>query len=403
MKQGFVISMIIGGGQDVIVIELRPRQNSRPICSGCEVAGPCYDHTTMRLFEHIPLLGFKQFFAYKMRRVNCPRCKVTVEKIPWAIGKKEVTTKYEWFLANWAKRLSWKETATIFETSWDTVYRAVQMAVMWGLFHRDLSNVTAIGIDEISRQKGHKYVTLVYQIDDNHKRLLWVGDRREEQTLDAFFKWFGKERTDRLEAICSDMWKPYLKVIKKRAPKAVHVLDRFHIMSNMGKAIDKVRAEEARKMAADGYEPILKKTRFLLLKRPANLSAAQEIKLSELVKYNLKSVRAYLLKEDFQNFWNYKSSAWAAKFLDRWCNQTMKSKIEPMKGIAKMLRRHKKLILNWFEMQGKISAGIVEGFNTKAKLTTRKAFGFRTYKVHRIALLHQLGDLPTPDFLPKLC
>ena len=86
-----------------------------------------------------------------MRRVDCPRCQVTVEKIPWAIGKKEVTTKYEWFLANWAKRLSWKETATIFETSWDTVYRAVQMAVVWGLFHRDLSNVTAIGIDEISR------------------------------------------------------------------------------------------------------------------------------------------------------------------------------------------------------------------------------------------------------------
>ena len=81
----------------------------------------------------------------------------------------------------------------------------------------------------------------------------------------------------------------------------------------------------------------------------------------------------------------------------------MKCKVEPMKDIAKMLRRHKRLILNWFEMQGKISAGIVEGFNTKAKLTTRKAFGFRTYKVHRIALLHQLGDLPTPDFLPKLC
>ena len=137
----------------------------------------------------------------------------------------------------------------------------------------------------------------------NHKRLLWVGDRREEQTLDAFFKWFGKERTDKLAAICSDMWKPYLKVIKARAPKAVHVLDRFHIMSNMGKAIDKVRAEEARKMATDGYEPVLKKTRFLLLKRPENLSAAQEIKLSDLAKYNLKSVRAYLLKEDFQNFW----------------------------------------------------------------------------------------------------
>lgn len=388
---------------EVIVIDLRPRSNSHPICSNCEVKGTIYDHTTLRLFEHIPIFGYKVYFAYRMRRVDCALCGVTVEKVPWADGKKEVTKNFEWFLANWAKRLSWEETASIFATSWNTVFRAVQMAVMWGLFHRDLSNIKAIGIDEIARQKGHKYATLVYQIDENQKRLLWVGDRREEETLDAFFKWFGKERTEKIEAICSDMWKPYLKVIREKAKGAIHVLDRFHIMSNMGKAIDKVRAEEARNMERDGYEPILKKARFLLLKRPENLTEKQEVKLGELVKYNLKSIRAYLLKEDFQNFWEYKSKAWASKFLDRWCNRTMRSKIEPMKNIAKMLRKYKELIMNWFEMKGKISAGIVEGFNTKAKLTTRKSFGFRTYKVLRIALLHQLGDLPIPESTHKYC
>lgn len=389
--------------EEVLVIELRSRRNGRPICSGCEVIGPCYDHTTLRLFEHIPILGFKVYFAYLMRRVNCPKCGVTVERVPWAEGKKEVTKNFEWYLAGWAKRLSWKETASIFGTSWDTVFRAVQMAVMWGMLHRDLSNITAIGVDEIAKQKGHKYITLVYQIDEHHKRLLWVGDKRETETLDAFFTWFGKEKTAKLEAICSDMWKPYLTVIKARASHAIHVLDRYHIMSNMGKAIDKVRSQEARKMEADGYEPLLKKSRFLLLKRPENLTEVQEIKLADLVKYNLQSVRAYLLKEDFQNFWNYKSANWAGKFLDQWCARTMKSKIEPMKDMAKSLRRHKVLILNWFEMKGQISAGIVEGFNTKAKLTARKSFGFRTYKVHRIALLHQMGDLPTPEFTHRYC
>jgi len=389
--------------EDVIVIDLAPRANSRPVCSRCGLKGSCYDHTTLRLFENIPILGFKVYYAYLMRRVDCSLCGVTVERVPWAEGKKEVTKNFEWFLAAWAKRLSWKETAEIFGTSWDTVFRAVEMAVLWGLFHRELNNVMAIGIDEIARQKGHKYVTLVYQIDDNHKRLLWVGEKREEKTLDGFFTWFGKERTAGIEAICSDMWKPYIKVIRNRASDAIHVLDRFHIMGNMGKAIDKVRAEEARKMESDGYEPILKKTRFLLLKRPENLTGQQEIKLSELVKYNLRSVRAYLLKEDFQGFWNYKSKAWAGKFLDSWCTRTMRSKIEPMKGIAKMLRRHKPLIMNWFEMKGQISAGIVEGFNTKAKLTTRKAFGFRSYMGLRIALLHQLGDLPTPESTHRYC
>ena len=151
-------------------------------------------------------------------------------------------------------------------------------------------------------------------------------------------------------------------------------------------------------MSEDGYEPVLKKSRFLFLKRPENLTASQEVKLADLVKYNLKSVRAYLLKEDFQNFWDYKSKSWAEKFLKAWCTRAMRSKLEPMKGIAKMLRRHEKLILNWFVMNGKLSSGIVEGFNTKAKLTIRKAFGFRSYKTLRTALLHQLGDLPTPEF-----
>jgi len=386
-----------------IVIEVRPRKNGKPVCSGCEVKGARCGYTAVRLFEHVPIYGHKVFYAYKMRRVKCVSCGVTVEKVPWAEGKKEITNSFEWFLAQWAKDLSWKKTAEKFGTSWDTVCRAVQMAVAWGLFHRDLSKIKAIGVDEIARQKGHKYTTLVYQIDEDQKRLLWVGDRREEETLDAFFIWFGKEKTEKLEAICSDMWKPYLKVIKKRAGNAIHVLDRFHIMSNMGKAIDKVRAAEARKMESDGYEPLLKKSRYLLLKRPENLTEKQEAKLSDLVKYNLSSVRAYLLKEDFQNFWNYKSKAWAGKFLDSWCTRTMRSKIEPMKDIAKMIRRHKSLILNWFEMKGKISSGIVEGFNTKAKLTTRKSFGFKSYKIHRIALLHQLGDLPVPSSVNKYC
>jgi len=344
------------------------------------------------------LLGINLKFEYRSRRVDCPRCGVTIEKLPWADGKKEVTKSYEWFLASWAKDLSWKKTAEKFNTNWNTVYRAVAMAVTWGWLHRDITNIKAIGIDEIAKQKGHKYMTLVYQIDDDQKRLLWTGDGRTEGTLNAFFNWLGKEKSANLEAICSDMWKPYIKVIESRAPKAIHVLDRFHIMSHMSKAIDEVRASEAKKLTEDGYEPILKKTRFLLLKRPENLSDSQEIKLAELVKYNLKSVRAYLLKEDFQNFWTYKSKAWAAKFLKVWCTRTMRSKLEPMKRVAKMIRRHESLILNWFVMSGKLSSGIVEGFNTKAKLTIRKGFGFRSYKTLRVALLHQLGDLPTPEF-----
>ena len=148
---------------------------------------------------------------------------------------------------------------------------------------------------------------------------------------------------------------------------------------------------------------MLKRTRWLLLKRPENLSQAQEPKLAELLQYNLRSVRAYLLKEDFQFFWEYRSVYWAGQFLDRWCTRTMRSKLEPMKKFARSLRAHRALLLNWFRAKGAVSAGSVEGFNNKAKLTMRKAYGFRTYTAIEIALYHALGALPEPNFTHRFC
>ena len=167
-------------------------------------------------------------------------------------------------------------------------------------------------------------------------------------------------------------------------------------MSHLSKAIDQVRAQETKELKAKGYEPVLTKTRWLLLKRPENLTDQQDSKLSELLQYNLRSIRSYLLKEEFQLFWSYTSPYWAGRFLDNWCTKTMCSKIDPMKKVARMLRRHRPLLLNWFRAKKQFSSGIVEGFNTKAKLTTRKACGFRTYHATEIALYHALGALPVP-------
>jgi transposase len=151
------------------------------------------------------------------------------------------------------------------------------------LTHRDWEGIESIGVDEIQWQKGHRYLTLVYQIDEGAKRLLWIGKERTTKTLLGFFRKLGKERSGRLRFICSDMWKPYLKVIAKKAGQAVHVLDRFHIMSKMNKAIDEVRAAEAKRLARDGYEPVLKHSRWCLLKRPDNLTDKQTVKIKEIL------------------------------------------------------------------------------------------------------------------------
>ena len=152
------------------------------------------------------------------------------------------------------------------------------------------------------------------------------------------------------------MWKPYLKVISKKAGQAIHILDRFHIMGHFGKAIDEVRAQEARELRARGRAPVLTKTRWLLLKRPENLTEKQEVRLADLLRYNLRSVRSYLLKEDFQFFWGYRSPYWAGCFLDRWRMRTMRSKIGPMKRVARMLWGRRPLILNWFRTKGQLRA-----------------------------------------------
>ena len=149
-----------------------------------------------------------------------------------------------------------------------------------------------------------------------------------------------------------------------------------------------------KQLKLDGYEPILKGARWLLLKRPENLTDKQAVKLSELMQYNLRSIRSHLMKEDFQRFWEYSTAGWAGKFLDQWCNRTMKSKIEPMKKVARTFRSKRELILNWFRAGGMLSSGVVEGFNNKVKLVTRKAYGFKTQEAYEIALYHNLGDLP---------
>lgn len=411
----FVLSFARFDKHGHIVVSVVPRRKSRPECGRCGLPGPTYDTAREpRLFEFIGIWGFPVFFSYRMRRVSCAPCgRVVVEKLPWSTGKHHLTDIYRCFLAHWAKRLSWRDVARCFHTSWEHVYASVKFVVAYGLKHRSLDNVTAIGVDEIQYRSGHKYLTLVYQIDAGCRRLLWMGDKRTKRTLERGLLTLEKEHRckhasgnppetpgflEQIQFACSDMWRAYLHVIRKRLTNAVHILDRFHIMQHFGKALDKVRAEEARRLKREGRDPVLCKTRFCFLKRRENLTEKQDGMLANLLKMNLRTVKAYLLKEDFQRFWEYSHPSWAGKFLDRWCRRAMRSRIEPMKTIARMLRSHRELILNWFRAKKSFNSGIVEGLNLKWNLTVRKSFGFRTMKALEAASYHQLGDLPEPDF-----
>ena len=381
---------------NTIEIDVRPRLGSKPRCSGCGQPAAGYDHRSCRRFEFIPIWGFAVFLLYCMRRVDCQRCGIKVEEVPWGTGKHTLCKVYMLYLAHWAKKLSWKETAQSFNTSWEKVVQSVEYVVQWGLAHRELGTIRAIGVDEIQYGKGHQYLTLVYQIESGCVRLLWVGKERTQESFEKFFTLIGKELAEKIEFVCSDMWKPYLTLIEKHCTNALNILDRFHVVAKLNLALDEVRASEARRLVQDGYEPVLRKSRWCLLKRRTNLTPKQRVKLRDVLRYNLQSVRAYLLKEYFQHFWDYDSPAWAGKFLDRWCTEVMRSKIEPLKKFVRTVRNHRELLLNYFRARKAFSSGIVEGLNNKAKVTMRKAYGFRTFKMLELALYHVLGKLPEP-------
>ena len=274
-----------------IEVAVRPRTGSAAVCSRCHLPAPGYDQLSERRFEFIPLWGFLVFLLSPCGASTCSS-------------------------ARWARRLSWKETAKAFRTSWDKVFDAVEHVVTFGLEHRVLGQIDAIGVDEIQYAKGHKYLTLVYQIDLDVTRLLWVGRERTIESFRGVFTIIGDELASKIVFVCSDMWEPYLKVIREKCSEALHILDRFHIVAKMNKALDEIRAGESRRIASEGGVPVLKKSRWLLLKREENLKTEQRFRLRDLLRYNLKTVRAYLLKEAFQQLWDYSSPAWAGKFLD---------------------------------------------------------------------------------------
>ena len=225
------VELVMYQGSEVLDITVVPRKNGHTICSGCHKSAPGYDRLKIRRFEFIPLWGYRTFLLYQMRRVDCPACGVTVEAVPWAKGKKELTKAYMQYLAFWARKLSWKEVAITFNTSWEKVFHSVEYIVDWGLKHRSLDKIKAIGVDEVAYQSGHKYLTVVYQIDSACTRLLWVGSERTEATIRSFFDFFTEVRSKQLEFVCSDMWPPYVKVISELAGQALHILDRFHIVA----------------------------------------------------------------------------------------------------------------------------------------------------------------------------
>jgi len=344
-----------------------------------------------RRWRHLPLGGARCELVYRPHRVWCWRCGVRVEQVPWAARWSRVTHALSRAIAQLARQLSWREVATHFGVDWKTVATTVQRVVAWGLERRSRDAVRVLGIDEVSRKKGHHYLTLAYDLGQG--RLLWVGEDRTEATLEGFFAWLGVERARQLEVVCLDMWAPYAAVVQRRAPQATVVFDRFHLVRHLNAAVDEVRRAEVRRLRGDARE-VLKGTRYLLLKNPWNLTPAQRRRLSSLLQLNTPLVRAYSLKEELQAFWHYVRTGWAQKHLTHWLWWASHSRLPAFQKLAKLVRSHLDGILAWTRVR--VTNGALEGMNNKVKLVSHRAYGYRNPQYYIAAIYHCCAQLPLP-------
>lgn len=343
----------------------------------------------MRQWRDLKVRDQELVLRYAPRRVRCKQCGARVEQVPWAHRWQRVTKALSLALAKLAKMLSWKETATHYQVDWKTVAGAVKTAVAEGLARRKWKPLRVIGLDEVSRSKGQRYLTLVYDLE--RRRLVWIGENRDATTMQKFFAWLGPRKARSILIVCCDMWAVYLEAVRAHLPKAFVVFDRFHVVQHLNRAVDEVRRQAWRNLRGE-EKSAFKRTRWLWLKNPWNLKRQEKRRLSELCRKNSPIVRAYYLKESFQRFWDYKSEGWSAPYLKHWLWWASHCRLEPFVKFARMIRKHLDGILLWTKLR--VANGALEGMNNKVKIVSHRAYGFRTVQTYITAIWHGCGDLP---------
>ncbi len=366
-------------------IEGRPLQ-----CGGCGCrTRRIHERRAPRQWRDLRIREQTLVLRYAPLRVRCPACGRRVERVPWAERWQRITRALGRAIAELARHLSWKETAAHYAVDWKTVVGAVRSAVAQGLRDRKWSPLHVIGIDEVSRSKGQRYLTLVYDLE--RRRLVWVSEGRDEQTMRQFFEWLGPQRARSIKVVCCDMWKAYLAAIHERLPEARVVFDRFHVVQHLNRAVDEVRRQTWRQLPVTEKQAF-KQTRWLWLKNPWNLQPKERRTLSALCRKNQPIVKAYYLKEAFQQFWNYQHPAWARRYLTEWLRSARHCRLRPFRQFAQMIIDHVDGILAWSELR--ISNGALEGMNNKVKVVSHRAYGFRKVDTYITAIWHSCANLP---------
>lgn len=358
-------------------------------CPECDARSPQADLAPMRKWRHLDTMQFSTEIHARVPRCKCSRCGVKTIRIPWASKHSRFTLLFEAFAIEVMQACSnVKRSAELLGIDWSSAHAIMQRAVERGLEKRSVEEVHNVGIDEKSFGRGHDYVSIMTDLDG--RRVLDVVEDRTTESADRLWESLPVEQRKSVLAVSMDMWKPFIKSAREHVPEAEIVHDKFHISKYLNEAVDKVRRRENR-VLREHEDTRLVGTKQLWLYAKKNLSRKRLREVKQLQADDLKTARAWELKEHFRWFWRYVYSTSAEGFFDHWYGRVMASGLKPMIKVAKMLERHLPEILSYF--RHRITNATSEGFNSKIQSIKSAARGFRAFTNYRTRILFYCGKL----------
>ena len=380
-----------------LILSVKPYKNGAR-CPDCGRRGTLVrTRQNLRQWRDLPVAGREVMFVYFPREIVCPTHGRREEVIPWAAAHARITTRLEYAMLRLCQTMTQKAAAELLHLSPSTLSDQLHRSITRRRTGHRIRGLRVIGIDEISYHKRHKYATLVYDLE--RSVVVWVGKGRGRETIDRFFnEVLSPYQRSQIHTACCDMSEAYMGAIRDHCSNAELVLDRFHIVKALNEAVDEVRKEQWRQANADERKA-LKGLRWLLYRHSNTRSRANTQTLRALEKHNRRIYRAWRLKDEFEQLWEYKARWAAERFFKRWTTAALRSRLEPLRRFVQTARKYQQGILAF--VGTRVTNAIAEGINRIVKIVKNRASGFRSLDAFIDLIYLSVGDLDIPAQIPK--
>jgi transposase len=359
-------------------------------CPTCGQMCGVYDHLAPRRWRHLDSCHFRTVLHAQPPRVQCPEHGVRQIALPWAEGNARFTRMFESLAIDVLLATDVFNAASILSITWDEAWHIMERAVMRGRAAKSKHLPRLLGVDEKAVAHGHQYATIVYDL--RGATVEYLGRGRDFSSLASYFRAFEPETLAGIEGIALDMCQAYINACSQCVPAGQDkmVFDRFHIMRQMLEAVDAVRKREHRELQRQG-DNRLARSKYLWLYSQENIPAKAVDRFKQLKDGQLRTARAWAIKESLRELWRYDSPAWARKFWDRWYFWATHSKLPEIVKVAKLIHSHLANVLSYFKHR--ITNAVAEGLNSKIATIQKRAYGFRNFENFQVAVYFHCGGL----------